>query len=297
MAKQTRPVIFGEVLFDHFPGGEMVLGGAPFNVAWHLQAFGLDPLFISRIGDDPLGRRIRTEMLDWGMDTSGLQMDSAHPTGIVEISFDSGEPQFDIVEDRAYDFIDSGSVPPVPDASLLYHGSLALRGDINRKVLHEIGNTLCGKRFVDINLRTPWWSHEVVQWSLQEAQIVKLNHDELHLISPSQEETGQKARKLLSENELELLILTEGESGAWAFVPGGELHVAPAESVSVVDTVGAGDAFSSIIILGLIKQWDMEDTLARAQEFASAIVGVRGATVGSRAFYVEFVSKWGPDPR
>jgi fructokinase len=297
MAKQARPVIFGEVLFDHFPGGEMVLGGAPFNVAWHLQAFGLDPLFISRIGDDPLGRRIRTEMLGWGMDTSGLQMDSAHPTGIVEIRFENSEPQFDIVEDRAYDFIDSGGIPPVSNASLLYHGSLALRGDINRKVLREIGKTLCGKRFVDVNLRPPWWRHEVIQWSLQEAQIIKLNHDELHLISASQEETGEKARKILIENELELLILTEGARGARAFVPGGEFHVSPAERVSVVDTVGAGDAFSSIIILGLINEWSMEDTLARAQEFASAIVGVRGATVGRRDFYTEFVSRWGLDPR
>ena len=87
-----RPVIFGEVLFDHFPDGSVVLGGAPFNVAWHLQAFGRAPLFISRVGDDPLGRRIRDIMHGWEMDASGLQLDSAHPTGSVEVRIDDELP-------------------------------------------------------------------------------------------------------------------------------------------------------------------------------------------------------------
>jgi sugar/nucleoside kinase (ribokinase family) len=60
----TRPCIFGEVLFDHFPDGKRVLGGAPFNVAWHLQAFGEAPRFISRVGDDAEGDEIRTAMRD-----------------------------------------------------------------------------------------------------------------------------------------------------------------------------------------------------------------------------------------
>ncbi len=94
LAEQRRPVIFGEVLFDRFPDGSLVLGGAPFNVAWHLQAFGQAPLLISRVGDDPLGRQVRGAMLDWGMDTAGLQLDSAHATGTVEVRFDHGEPSY-----------------------------------------------------------------------------------------------------------------------------------------------------------------------------------------------------------
>ncbi|MBA1332725.1 carbohydrate kinase, partial [Candidatus Endoriftia persephone str. Guaymas] len=52
---ESHPIIFGEVLFDCFEDGSRVLGGAPFNVAWHLQALGAAPLFISRVGDDSLG--------------------------------------------------------------------------------------------------------------------------------------------------------------------------------------------------------------------------------------------------
>ena len=122
-----HPLIFGEVLFDQFPDGSVVLGGAPFNVAWHLQAFELAPVLVSRVGDDPLGRQIRGALKDWGMSAAGLQLDSIHPTGTVQVSLNNGEPSFDIVKDRAYDFIEATALPPVDNVSVLYHGSLAWR--------------------------------------------------------------------------------------------------------------------------------------------------------------------------
>ena len=74
--KDSQLCVFGEVLFDHFPDGRRVLGGAPFNVAWHLQAFGKRPHLISRVGDDAEGQEIRTAMRDWGMSEAGLQTGS-----------------------------------------------------------------------------------------------------------------------------------------------------------------------------------------------------------------------------
>ena len=124
---QGRPVVFGEVLFDTFPDGAAVLGGAPFNVAWHLQGFGLDPLFISRIGDDEPGTRVLDTMRAWGMDIRGLQVDDDHPTGKVQVSLDHGQPSFSILADQAYDFIElEAAVGAATRAApaLLYHGSL-----------------------------------------------------------------------------------------------------------------------------------------------------------------------------
>jgi len=86
-------VIFGEVLFDCFPDGNSVLGGAPFNVAWHLQAFGMSPMMISSVGDDELGNKVKSAMQDWSMRTTGLQLDPVHPTGSVDIEFVDGEQQ------------------------------------------------------------------------------------------------------------------------------------------------------------------------------------------------------------
>lgn len=103
---KPQTVIFGEVLFDCFPDGKRVLGGAPFNVAWHCQAFGMKPLLISRVGNDTPGEEIQQAMADWGMTTAGLQLDLQHPSGVVDVQFVEGEPVYSIVENSAWDFID-----------------------------------------------------------------------------------------------------------------------------------------------------------------------------------------------
>ena len=110
---QGKPLIYGEVLFDIFPGDNKVLGGAPFNVAWHLQGLGLSPLFISRIGGDAEGRNVVDAMQQWAMDNSGLQRDAVYPTGGVEISMQGTDHRFDIRANQAYDHID---FEPMSDA-------------------------------------------------------------------------------------------------------------------------------------------------------------------------------------
>jgi len=99
--------VFGDVLFDCFPDGSRVVGGAPFNVAWNLQAFGLAPQFISRISDDLDGKEITTLMANWQISQAALQIDPINPTGLVRVEIYHGEPHYDIVADSAYDFIDA----------------------------------------------------------------------------------------------------------------------------------------------------------------------------------------------
>src|SRR3989344_5855102 len=102
---QGRPIAFGEVLFDVFPDGKEILRGAPLNAAWHLKAFGYDPLVISRVGDDERGKLICSTMESWNLDTAGLQVDSHHPTGRVTVSHGNNGPQFTIEPNQAYDHI------------------------------------------------------------------------------------------------------------------------------------------------------------------------------------------------
>ncbi|MCB1761160.1 MAG: carbohydrate kinase [Gammaproteobacteria bacterium] len=285
-----HPVIFGEVLFDRFPDGHAVLGGAPFNVAWHLQAFGQSPLLVSRVGDDPLGREIRNAMVDWGMTTAGLQLDSAHATGTVEVSFSAGEPHYDIVDNRAYDFIDATALPPMREIALLYHGSLALRGAHNRRSLSHLLAQTAAPRFVDVNLRPPWWQAGRIAELISGASWLKLNSDELALLAPSRDNPVDDLRH---DYDLQGILLTRGEQGADLVLGEERLTVAPELNESLIDTVGAGDAFTSVFLLGLLNGWPHQTTLQRAQSFASAIVGVRGATVSDREFYRCFSARWG----
>ena len=287
------PVIFGEVLFDHFPDESVVLGGAPFNVAWHLQALGAAPLFISRVGNDELGHRIRSAMQDWGMDTSGLQVDSAHPTGTVQIEIENGEPSYEIVPDQAYDFINADDLPSKAHGSLLYHGSLALRNQASRDALEELRAKQDLPVFVDVNLRVPWWDKDIVRSLLEAARWAKLNDEELRQLSPVKGPLESQTKALQEAFSLSLLIVTRGKNGALARTADGRIHhVEPEPGISVIDAVGAGDAFTTVILLGLLSGWDLDRSLSRAQSFASAVVGIRGATPVGKGFYNYFTNTW-----
>lgn len=285
----TRPCIFGEVLFDHFPDGSRVLGGAPFNVAWHLQAFGQRPRFISRIGDDSDGNHIRAAMRAWGMDTDGLQTDDALPTGRVTVTIADGEPHYDIVHPSAYDAIAHGNDS---NCGLLYHGSLALRSAASRAALEQLTGQPDMRVFLDVNLRPPWWNRDDLHALLHRADWVKLNSDELEQLQEGRE-PDDAATTFVDAFELQGLILTHGERGAEVLTRDGHRErIAPRTSGAVVDTVGAGDAFASVMILGLLRDWPLRTTLVRAQAFASRIVGVRGATVDDAAFYRTLSADW-----
>lgn len=284
--------IFGEVLFDRFDDGVEILGGAPFNVAWHLQAFQQAPLFISRIGQDQAGAKIQAAMQTWGISQAALQIDAEFPTGAVEISLNNGEPEYQILANQAYDFIDDQSLPSI-DCALLYHGSLAARQPVSGKALQNLINRHQGKVFIDINLRQPWWNQTAVAELLKQADWLKLNHDELQQLQVAGDSLEAKMRLFIERYQLEVLVVTLGEQGAWAIDENGELLTVQPDSLQVVvDTVGAGDAFASVLLLGILKAWPLAVSLQRAQQFASALVGQRGATVSDLDFYQSFKAAW-----
>jgi fructokinase len=235
-------------------------------------------------------------MHHWGMDSSGLQNDPERPTGRVTVSFENGEPSYDIVENCAYDAIDAATVAASTleqDCAFLYHGSLATRSETSRHALRQLAATAPQTAFIDVNLRPPWWQTEQLFEMLRRANWVKLNHDELNLLGRDAMGAPLEPAAFLREYNLRGLVLTLGASGAELYTPDCDpIQVSPGRNVDKVDTVGAGDAFTSVIILGLVNQWPLQLTLQRAQDFASKIVGQQGATVADEAFYRPFVVDW-----
>nr|WP_320049534.1 carbohydrate kinase [uncultured Desulfuromonas sp.] len=281
-----RITLFGEVLYDCFPGGEQVLGGAPFNVAWHLQALGDAPRFISRVGADPLGERILQAMRDWGMGTESMEIDPDHPTGKVAVQLIDGEPHYDIVPDSAYDFITADAVPALTQNDLLYHGTLGLRNPVARRALDRLIAAGAPKIFLDVNLRAPWWQRdEVLAW-LQRATWVKMNQDELALFSAPGETPQAAMARLQQDYELEQLLVTRGAEGVLLRTVDGSVHsLKPPRAEHIVDTVGAGDAYSAVYLHGLAAGWPVDQLLATAQDFANKIIAMRGATAADPALY------------
>ena len=296
---RSRPLVFGEVLFDEFEDGSAILGGAPFNVAWHLQGFGLKPLFVSKIGHDQRGQKILDTMQQWKMDTSGVQLDDTHPTGKVTIKLKQGQHTFNILPDQAYDNIDNSALSHI-DAStpstLLYHGSLALRNKVSQQTFDDLRTKSSSPVFVDINLRNPWWTNEIIQSSLNNATWAKLNDIELAEVAKTEPankaEQKEIAMQVRESFGLELLIITLGSEGAWFISKDEFIEGAPVPAKNIVDTVGAGDAFSAVTIYGLLHKWPLEIISKRAMTFASSVCEMRGATTTNKHLYKENLSLW-----
>lgn len=298
IAARRVVLLFGEILIDRFPDRE-VLGGAPFNVARHLHAFGCAPVLITRVGRDDAGARILQVMESAGLPMHGVQLDSTRPTGVVEVNFTSEGHRFDIIPDQAYDHIHprlSRMTALAANPELVYFGTLAQRANSHRALRHTL-RAAGGRRFFDVNLRNPWVFPERVHWSLQHADIVKANDTELERLAQllDLEATSAEAQaKVLAQHyQLDGLLVTCGAAGAWWLDGSGQRVAIAAEPlVNVVDTVGAGDAFSAVFMLGLLHGWAAPVALQRAHHFAGAICQIRGAIPEHNDFYQPFLEEW-----
>lgn len=299
--KRSEPVVlFGEVLADVFPD-RSVLGGAPFNVARHLKAFGQTPVLISRLGNDALRDEVIQVMMQNKMETMGLQRDKSHPTGRVQVHIENSGHRFEIIPLQAYDFIHAGVVRLTAlskNPALVYFGTLAQRHDVSRRALKTLLRNTEAAKFLDINLRTPWYNEKILIDSLLQADIVKMNDEELVILSNMFKLKGNDshtfAQGLIDRFGLEQILVTCGNAGAWMLDRNGRIAEAFTENarIDIVDTVGAGDGFAAVFILGALQGWAMSKTLERANAFAGAICGIRGAVPDHADFYKSFITEW-----
>jgi fructokinase len=289
----VRPVIFGEVLLDHFPDGQSVLGGAPFNLSWNLRHLGLDPLFVGGVGRDRWGLEVAEQMRTAGLDRSGLQWIDSHPTGQVRVDLVDGEPHYSILPDQAYDHLVSETVRAVlpQEPWLLYHGTLALRSESNSRLCRELEH-MAQARFVDVNLRVPWYRvDQVLDW-IRQADHVKLNRQELQELSGTTDERDAVRRLFASADIRSLILVTAGSKGASIYsVDGGVWSEPVPRAGALVDAVGAGDAFASMSILGILRGWSPPEMLHHALDFAARVCTIRGATTTDSRFYEESVAR------
>jgi len=301
-------VVFGEALVDEFPT-EQVVGGAPFNVARHLAAFMAPSLMITRIGRDRNGQAVRGEFERFAMSDAGLQHDPMEETGRVVVERNGQGHRFRILPRQAYDFIDAAAASASlanADAGIVYFGTLAQREERSRAALAAVLAATPATRYLDLNLRPGQYEESTVTRSLEAADIVKVNEEELqalfqwyYQIGPSDaplatEEVHAACRALMDRFGLETLIVTLGHRGSVVFLADGGL-IANRDNPAppfVIDTVGAGDAFSAIFLLGRMRGWPLELTLARANEFAGAICAVAGAVPRDLNFYDKWVTRW-----
>jgi fructokinase len=298
--RSARILVLGEALIDVFPDQERI-GGAPFNVARNLAALGAAPLFVSRIGAGPAGERVLGQMRELGMAVHGVQRDREHLTGRVQVTLEDGQPSYYIEPDAAWDWIDEGAAISCVRAarpSLAYFGTLAQRSPASRAAIRASLAASPAQRLLDLNLRGIADEREVSRESLELAEVLKLNEDELRALgewfAPAlrNNEAGV-AHALLDEFRLQRLVVTRGERG-WSCYQAGSGRVldGPSPKVTVVDAVGAGDAFAAVLLLGEMRGWSFESTLLRAAEFSARVCTIHGAFDPSSPIYAEATARW-----
>jgi fructokinase len=296
-------VAFGELLWDLLPT-ETVLGGAPFNFAYRAATLGADVVPVSRLGKDELGKGAFEAAAGLGLRTEFLQWDDELPTGTVEVYFDArNNPDYLIVPDVAYDRIEwSRQLEQLASAcSCICFGTLVQRAVHSRSTLEKLlAEAPQALKFLDINLRKECFGPDTVQNSLRAADILKLNEQEaIQLIDilglPVQGIPGA-VTSLLESCSLDCVLVTLAENGAYAGDRDGQRVYVPGYAVDVVDSLGAGDAFSAAFVHSHLSGGSLTEACRFGNLLGALVATKRGGTTAVSEEEIERMRQ-GPVPR
>jgi fructokinase len=274
----------GEILWDILPSGKQ-MGGAPANFAYHASALGENGVVVSRVGKDALGLEILHRLRLLGLSSDFITLDDSCPTGTVTVNVDQdGVPDFTIHKDVAWDVLpDTQGLPELAQrADVVCYGSLAQRSPTSLDTIQNFLLRMSSDhlRIFDINLRQHFYSKEVISRSLELANILKLNEQELGILSGMYSLEGEEAfalKGLMERFNLEMVALTKGSNGS-ALQAQDQRSIHPGFTVDVVDTVGAGDAFTAAMAIGMLKGFELDRINTLANRVASYVCTQPGAT-------------------
>lgn len=274
----------GEVLWDLLPTGRQ-LGGAPANFTYHCRSLGADARLVTRVGADDLGREVLERFRLLGLPTESVQVDPARPTGTVAVTLaPDGQPRFTIHEDVAWDRIaaDEDALAAAAGADAVCFGSLAQRSGPARRAIRALVSAARpgALRVFDVNLRPPFVDRGAIADSLELANALKLNDQELPelaalfgLPAGVREAMAELARRF----GLALVALTRGAGGA-LLLADGAWSDHPGRPAQVVDTVGAGDAFTAALVVGRLAGRPLDAINRHANEVAAFVCSRPGGT-------------------
>lgn len=253
----TLVIGLGEVLWDLLPTGRQ-LGGAPANFAYHCRLLGAEARVVSAVGDDELGRDLLAALAAAGLVTDEVACLSSWPTSTVSVALAAGEPRYTIHEGVAWDHL-----PWTPALAQLAEraeavccGTLAQRTPGSRQAIQQFlrhTRPAC-LRVLDVNLRGDYYDAELLDASLRLANVLKLNDHELPVVTRLLGLAGDDPLTELTERySLLAVALTCGEHGC-ELRAGEQVVRHPCFTPrQVADTVGAGDAFTAALVMGLLS--------------------------------------------
>jgi fructokinase len=276
----------GEILWDLLPEGKK-LGGAPANFAYHAKVLGAESFAISSVGDDPLGKEIVDQLELNQLSTGYIEVSHLHPTGTVEVKLDDkGKPDFIIHKDVAWDYISySNNVAQLSEGlDAVCFGSLAQRSETSRNSIRQMLESTSKEclRIFDINMRQDYFNFDIVNESLKVANCFKLNEDEFPTVADMFSIVGNEEdilNEILSKFDLQIIALTKGGEGSVLHTKN-ESSFLKSEEVEAIDTVGAGDAFTAAMGVGLLKNLPLKTIHVQATKLSAYVCTQNGAMPG-----------------
>jgi fructokinase len=292
-------ISIGEILFDLYPTKKK-LGGAPLNYIYHINKLTNSGIIISRVGKDELGKKVFEELKKHSINTNFIQLDNYYPTGVANVTLDkNGVPSFEIDEQRAFDFIENLSELQNLinyETDCFYFGTLAQRSEKSRNTIQSFFRKKGIKYFLDLNLRNHFYDEDTIIKSLETADVLKVNYYELkelnELITQINFNSEKVAFDLMERFNISLIAVTRGKDGATLFENGKRFdYVNP--SVKILDSTGAGDAFSTILSLGYMLGIETFRINKLANDFALEICLIEGALPKDDFIYEKFRNELG----
>lgn len=285
--KESQPFVVigaGEVQWNVL-SGERQLGGAPANVVYHAQALGAKGVIASSVGQDEAGQELLEAMSDAGLPIGVVHLDPARPTAEVQVTLDShGSPSYAVPDLAAWDYLpfrpECAKLASKADA--ICFGTLASRSSHSRDCIQQfLESAMPGcLRVFDVNLRHQFYSRDLIQDLLEHTEVLKLNEDELPVISGLLNiggSTKERMEVLMDKFALSAVALTRGARGSVLMTPG-QLDVHHGHRVELVEnTLGASDAFTAALVMGLLHEWPLPEISERANRLASHVCTAPGA--------------------
>jgi len=279
-----RIVGIGELLWDIFPDGKQ-LGGAPLNFSYHALQSGNDVFVVSAIGNDDLGNEILKKLHHAGIDHTYIQIHNKQKTGMVTVKIDDkGIPDYTIHTNVAWDVIkwEKKFKTLAEKADAVCFGTIAQRNEISRQTIRRFlrSTSINCLRVFDINLRQSFYNYDIINSSLEFANILKLNEEELQVMIKYYTLSGDIEKtlmQLMDAFNLKMIACTKGSQGSILATPL-EISLCEAPKIAIADTVGAGDAYTAALVNGILNKDDVKTIHKKATNIAAYVCTQIGAT-------------------
>ena len=294
-------ITFGEAMIRLSPVGherieqannlDMKIGGSEANVAVDLSRLGIKTGFLTKLTDNPLGRKVENELQRWNVDTSKIIWTPNFRVGTYYVEFGADPRPSNVIYDRKYTAISEIEMDEL-DLSYIKKCKIFHTSGISVALSNKSHDAV--KRFLefarhdnkitsfDINYRSKLWASDEASSKLNKilpnVDILFSSESDIDLLFPSSKELREKCKDLIERFSFKIIALTRGPNPPYVLdMEGNEIH-GVGHQPKLIDRIGAGDAFDAGFLYGYLN-----GDIDKAMKYAEAMAALKFSIPGDFA--------------